>query len=233
MRVVQLEGVRRVIRCFNGYVFGELLPRQALLLERGQHVLYRGGDKEVLLLEAELLPVVGAVVGIENAADTDHVLSVVQSGYVVALVERREVEFLRVTSPLQRHGEGVRLPQTEIDGRVRVVPVDRRVERHRHHLLRVAPLHLLVSPSLSHYDGVAVVVLVLADMPIELDFVPHVLTLNLPRRAEGQPVLRVLDLVPVLADLLLEDSVVVANAIPRGGDVVRGQRVEIARRKTP
>ena len=142
VRVVQLERVLRLTHRRSAYVLGELLPGQALLLEVGEHVLDGGGDEEVLLLEAQLLPVVGAVVRVEDAADADRVLAVVQRRDVVALVEGGQVELLRLTLAARAHGEGVRLPQPQVDRRVRVVAVDRRVERHGHHLLRVAPLHL-------------------------------------------------------------------------------------------
>lgn len=69
-------------------------------------------------------------------------------------------------------------------------------------------------------------------MPVELDLVAHVLPLDLPGRAEGEPVLRVLHLVALLADLLLEDAVVVADAVARRGDVLRGERVQVARRES-
>lgn len=70
-------------------------------------------------------------------------------------------------------------------------------------------------------------------MSVELDLVAHVLPLDLPGRAEGEPVLRVLHLVALLADLLLEDAVVVADAVARRGDVLRGERVQVARRESP
>lgn len=70
-------------------------------------------------------------------------------------------------------------------------------------------------------------------MPVELDLVAHILPLDLPGRAEGEPVLRVLHLVALLADLLLEDAVVVADAVARRGDVLRGERVQVARRESP
>lgn len=70
-------------------------------------------------------------------------------------------------------------------------------------------------------------------MSIELDFIAHVLALNLPRGAEREPIFRVFHLVALLADFLLEDAVVVANAISRGRDVLGGERVQVACRKSP
>lgn len=61
----------------------------------------------------------------------------------------------------------------------------------------------------------------------------HVLgTRDLPRVAEAQPVVRLLEL-PAVLDALLEDAVVVAQAVAVRREADRGHRVEEARRQTP
>ena len=55
---------------------------------------------------------------------------------------------------------------------------------------------------------------------------------DLPRVAEAQPVVGLLEL-PAVHDALLEDAVVVAQPIAVRGQAQRGHRVEEARRQTP
>jgi hypothetical protein len=54
---------------------------------------------------------------------------------------------------------------------------------------------------------------------------------NLPRPAALEPFIGDLDL-PAIADQLVEDAEFVANAIPRGRDLERGQRFQEAGRQT-
>lgn len=79
-------------------------------------------------------------------------------------------------------------------------------------------------------DGLAVLILVLADPSVELDVDGDVVAWELPG-VEIEPVVWNLDLVPV-DDLLLEDAVAVAQAVAPGRVIERGQAVEEAGSQT-
>ena len=115
---------------------------------------------------------------------------------------------------------------------VRVLAVDGRVVRQRHHLLRVLPGLLLLNTSTLLHNHVPVRVLALHHTPVKLNLVLNVLSLDLPRRSVRQPVLGVLHLIPLLVDLLVKDAVVVADPVAGSGNASRRERVQVARGQT-
>ena len=150
------------------------------------------------------------VVRVEHAGDV-----LVQAGFevgadVVALVELREVESV----------EGLGGPQAERVHGVVAVAGDRGVVRHGLHVLGV-------DPSAAVRVGVVADFL---DVAAELDNACELGTADFPRVAAAEPVVRFLDLVAVLDDLL-EDAVVVADAVAVGGEFERGHGVQKAGRE--
>jgi hypothetical protein len=178
------------------------------LLVAADDVLQRGRDEEVLLSQAELLAREHAVAGIEDPADVLGSGARLDGRDVVALVEFPEIEFL----------DGPSSPEAErVDGR-RGVARHRRVVGRGEHVPGVHPfLHeatVLVHPG--------------ADVAEELDPEPVARAGDLPGIPVAEPAVRHLYLRSV-DDALMEDAVVVAEAVAVGGIAERGQRVQEAR----
>ena len=204
------EGGVRVVELDDDGVL-EVLEVVSCVPEARENVLKRGGDEEILLFETELLALVVVVVRVEHAGDV-----LVQAGLevgadVVSLVELREVE------SVERFGG----PQAERVHGVVAVAWDRGVVGHGLHVLRV-------DPSAAVRVGV---VADLLDMAAELDDAGELGTADLPRVAAAEPVVRLLDLVAVLDDLL-EDAVVVADAVAERRKLQRGHGVQETGRET-
>ena len=91
---------------------GQLVPGKMRGAERAQHALQPGADEEIFLLETQLLPGGGVVVGVEKAGDRlGVVVGLLRTG-IVPGVEGVEIELL-----VHR----ARAPETEIVHRVRAV----------------------------------------------------------------------------------------------------------------
>ncbi len=130
---------------------------------------------------------------------------------VVAAVEQLKVELL----------VGARGPQAQrVDG-VHPVAGDRRVVRDPDHLGGGLPDHL---------EAAGAVVGDVQDLPPEADRHGVLGPRELPRVAELEPLVGALDLVPV-ADRLLEDAELVADAVAHRGQRQRGERLEETRRQ--
>mmetsp|Transcript_15868 Transcript_15868/g.40296 ORF Transcript_15868/g.40296 Transcript_15868/m.40296 type:complete len:476 (+) Transcript_15868:1271-2698(+) len=201
MRVVQLQ--RHLVR--------EIFERAVLRGVPPKDVLQRRRHEEVLLLQAKLLALVSAVVGVKHAGNGLGVLLLENACDVVARVERLQV---KLAARLGR-------PQAQVDRVRRAVSRDGVVVRHGVHLLGGIP-HKDLPP----------ILLARADMAVEADWIRHVRPLNLPRIAEREPVVGILALKAVLYRLA-EHAVLVAQAVSPCGEILRRHRVQEARRKSP
>jgi hypothetical protein len=134
----------------DGNLLGELLPGTLGLLEAANDVVQRGGDPEVLLLQAQLLAPLKVVVGVEHGADGLGALLVSNGAFVVAAVELLEVKL----SARRLAG-----PQAEVVGGGGVVAGDGHIVGHGLNGLAALPVG----------DGLAILVGGLVDMAIELD----------------------------------------------------------------
>ena len=84
----------------HGPVVGEVLHRDAPLVEAAQHVLQAAAHKKVLLLKPQAAPLIGAVVGIEHLGDRLRADLLFHRPVVIADVEGMEVEgFGRIGAP--------------------------------------------------------------------------------------------------------------------------------------
>ncbi len=191
----------------DGDLLGEFLPRAFRLLEATDDVVERGGDPEILLLEAQLLAAVEVVVGVEDGADGLGSLLVRHGALVLAAVELLEIEFA---------ARGLARPQPQVVGRRSPVTRNR-------HIVGDGCDRLAAVPS-SH--GPARTVRLLANLAIELYVHGHVVPGELPG-VKVEPVVGDFDLVSV-DDLLLEDAVTVSQTVAPGRKVERGQAVEEA-----
>ncbi len=172
----------------------------------------RGGDEEIFLLEAKLFSLEGIVVGIENLGDVFRKVLGVHGADVVAGVEVAEVEFIG----------GAGTPETQrIDGAVEIAG-DWRVVGDGKDIFGIDPLR----------DKAALVVgeLMHAAMIMNahaIERAGHFPGVAISKPGVGHFHLRAVD------DALMEDSVVVADAVAVGGDLQCGQRIQEARRKPP
>ncbi|MPM34064.1 hypothetical protein SDC9_80645 [bioreactor metagenome] len=175
-------------------------------------VAQRAGHEEVLLLQSQLLALRGGVLGVEHLGDVlgeglgPHRLGVVTG------IEDRQVEGLR----------RLRAPQPQrVDPAVEVAG-DHVVVRHAQHV-----------PG-GHPGGPFPAVLV--DGPLGVTAEVHLHRLlgvrELPRRAEREPGVGLLDLTAV-HEGLAEDAVLVADAVADAGHVHRRQRVDEAGGEPP
>ena len=170
-------------------------------------VLQAGRGEEVLLLQAQLLAGLGRVVGVEDAGDALRERLLLHRAHVVAAVEGLEVD--QVAALRRPQAQRVDVPPAPAD--------HRRVVGDGQDALAAFPdLHSLAL-------GVAL----LADMAIEADRVDRIGALELPGIAEGEPVLRPLDL-PAVVEPLLEQAVLVADAVTVGSDAQCRHAVEQA-----
>ncbi|MNM92764.1 hypothetical protein D3C81_1051080 [compost metagenome] len=188
----------------------EARDRQALGGEQAQHVLQRAGHEEVLLLQPQLLALLGFVIGVEHLGKVLRRHFLVHRAQVIAPVEGVEVERLG----------GLRAPQPQRVDRVDPVAEDRRVERHPHHRLGRHPAHAVAAP----------VVGVVLGMPAEAHLHRPFGALNLPRIAVAQPGVGALHLHAV-DDALVKDAVLVADAVAQRRNLQRGQRIHEAGRQ--
>ena len=181
-------------------LLGKGLDRVSVVPVAAQDVLQGAGDQQVLLAEAELLAGVHAVVRIEHLREVlcRHLL--LHRGGVVALVEIAEVEFF--VRPRGPEPQRVHVPHT--------VAGDRDVVGHAEHRVRADPADppFAVAPEVDRDDVLGAG--------------------ELPRVAETQPVVRLLDL-RAFAEDLPEDAVLVPQAVPHRRVAEGGERVEEAR----
>jgi len=170
------------------------------------HVLHRRADEEVLLPQAQFLAVLRAVLGVQHAGDVLGLILGLHRAHVVAAVERLEV-----------HG--------------RAGP--RRPKPHRGHTVQAISRNAVVVGGGDHFlgvDPVHHVVLVAGEPAAETHRVAQLGAHELPGIAVDQPVIGLLDLLPV-DDPLAEHAVLVAQAVAHAGQADRGDGVHEAGRQ--
>jgi hypothetical protein len=167
--------------------------------------------EQVLLLQAELLPVWGIVLGVEDLGDVLCAQLVLAGAQVVAVEEVVEVELA-----CRPGGE-----QAECVHRVVAVTGHRHVVGQRQDVVRIDPLVATVT----------ILVDVGFDPSIELHSEGVLRTGDLPGIAESKPIVRFFDLITI-ADALMEHSVVVADAVAVSRQLERGHGIEKAGRQT-
>ena len=200
-------GVVRV----DGDALGQLVPGKMRGAERAQHALQPGADEEIFLLETQLLPGGGVVVGVEKAGDRLGVVVGLLRAGIVSGVEGVEIELL-----VHR----ARAPETEIVHRVRAVAENGHVVRRGKNAAVIAQLIHHAAVLLAPVHGAA-----------EADLHGFARHRGLPRVAVREPVVRLLGLAAG-ADALAEKTVTVAKAHADARHVLRRERIEIARRET-
>ena len=179
--------------------------------ERAQHALQSGAYEEIFLLEPELLPGGGVVVGVEEAGDRLGVVVGLLRAGIVPGVEGVEIELLvhRACAP-----------EPERIHRVRAVAKD-------WHIVGCGE-NAAVIAQLVHHAAV-----LLAPVHGAAEAHLHGLARHrcLPRVAVGEPVVRLLGLTAG-ADTLAEEPIAVAETHADARHVLCRERVQIARRET-
>eukprot|EP00047_Mylnosiga_fluctuans_P003292 m.228426 g.228426 ORF g.228426 m.228426 type:complete len:867 (+) comp11740_c0_seq1:45-2645(+) len=206
VRVVELDRALARELLEGGALVLAVRGASAEVLVAADDVLQRRRHEEVLLLEAQLLALEDVVVGVEYTRDVLSQIAVDDGLDVVAVVEVRQIEAIRRTGRPQTHG---------VDG-VIAVAGDGGVVRQGQHDLRAGPLKLAAGEPL--------------DVAVEVDRQDVLRARDLPGIAVLEPVVGGLLLVTI-ADALLEDTILVADAVPVRGQRQRGHRVEEARSK--
>ncbi|MCY1399398.1 hypothetical protein D9M71_144520 [compost metagenome] len=175
-----------------------------------QQVLQRGGDEEVFLAQAQFLAGFGAVGRIEHPRDAFRAHGVGHRAQVVAGVEAVQLEDVLGARPPQAQG---------VDAGA--APADHR------HVVGDRPHPLVRLPDLA---GRATLLRHALHAAAEADAEAEFRPLEFPGIAEVQPGLGVL-LLPAVADHLLEQAVLVADAVAVGGDVQGRHAFHEARRQ--
>lgn len=190
---------------------GKLLPRLLALLETTNDIVERGSAPEVLLLQAKLLTTLKVVVGVEHRGDSLSTLLVRHRALVLARVELLEIKLA---------ASGLAAPKTKVVASTSLVSRNRYVKSNSLHNLAALPRALLL----------ALIVLPAVHLAVELHVNDNVVALELPG-VEVEPVVWDLDLVSV-HNLLLKDTISVAQAVAPSWVVERRHRVEEAGGKT-
>ena len=172
-----------------------------------ENVLQATGHEEVLLRQPQLLALVRFVIRIKNLRKVLRRYLVRHRSEKIAVVEDSEVEAVH----------RLRGPQTHRIRRVGAIAENRRIVRHpAHHTLR-NPLHVHTPSRIRVRLGVP------AHLHLERVFRP----IQRPRISQPQPVVGRLHLPPV-TDQLIENSVLITNAIADSGNVQGRQRIHEA-----
>jgi hypothetical protein len=204
MRVVELDG-GALGEALKQRHAARLIVQPPVFLVAAQDVLHRGRDEEVLLLEAQLLALEGVVVRVEDLRDVLRLHLAFDRADVVAGVELAKVE---VPARLRR-------PQAErVDGAVAEAG-DRRVVGHGEDVFGVEPVDAQL----------AVLVDARLHAAVQLDREEIVRPRDLPGVAVLEPGVGHLGLGTV-DDALVEDAVLVADAVAVGRHAQRRERVE-------
>ena len=170
-------------------------------------VLHRGADQEILLLEPQLASGVGRVVRIEHPVDHFGRELRAASSAKVAAGESGEVDRPgRIGLPLAQHRD----PLGGVAGHDEVVGIGEQLLCRQPSSAGAVGDHAAPEP-----DGVA-----------------NFRALQFPRIAVAQPVVGLLDLLPIV-DALREHAVAVAQAITEGRHAQRGQRIQKAGGQAP
>jgi hypothetical protein len=191
----------------NGPLVRQQGPVAVAGAKRGQQVLHRGGDEEMLLAQPEFTSLRRAVVGIEDARQG---LAVHLAGLGVEMgpaVEGAEIEGV----------DRLDAPQPQRVDRGMVVPGHKRVVGHGKDILGLHPV------------GAKTVVL---HAPAEADAIGALGAQDLPGIGLVEPAVRLLDL-PAVGDLLAEHAVFIADAVADAGQPDAGGGVEKAGGEPP
>ena len=200
-------GIVQLNTCF----FREVSPLEFLasLLGVGtmssKDVLQRSGDEQILLFESELLAGFGGVVGIEHTGDVLSTLSCLECVVVLSSVEGVKIELV----------EGQRFPESETDSVECSVARNGGIVGSRDNgfaFFPEGPFHTLGVDCFSHFT-------------VESYFVLNIDSFDFPGITVTEPVIWDFDLVAVFYDLL-EDAVVITDAIAPSGEVECGERIE-------
>ena len=196
----------------DGGMVGQRVERAVFVEMAADEVLQRGGGEEILLPQPQFLALGRGVVGIEHARDRLGAGARRGGADQVAVVERGQ---------LQRRGRARRPQPQRVD--VAAAPAgDRRVVRHRQHRLGRIPDRArgrLVAAEI--FDDAA-----------ETDGVARFAVGEFPRIAVRQPLLRKFVL-PAVLDALLEQPVLVADAVAVSRNAERRHRVHEAGGQPP
>ena len=172
--------------------------------------LDRGGDEEVLLLQAQGLALVVVVLGVEHLGDgLGHGL----------LLHRLQILAGGEQAHVHRRG-ALGVPQAEGVAVLGLVAGNLHVPGHGQHRVIAGVLDLVA----------ALPVPVVLHLAAEADFLHLVHLGNEPGVAQAQPVVGQLHLLAV-HDLLLEDAQLVADGVAGGGDLQGGHGVQVAGRQ--
>ena len=195
----------------NRPVVGEVLDGQSAVVEAAQHVLQRAADEEVLLLQAQTPAFVGAVVGVQHLGEGFAAHLFLNGAVVVADVEGIEVEAFG--------GIGTPEPQPVAD----VHPI----AQHRHVMGN--------ADGVFRRDPAGAVVAFVVDVALGATAEAHEAGLiglgQFPGPAALEPFVGDLHL-PAIADQLIEDAELVADAVAGGRDLQAGQRLHVASGQT-
>ena len=186
------------------------LDRDLLNPHDAHHVLQGTGNEEILLLQPELLAADVLVVGIENLGQVFRDDLLFHGPVVVAAVEGFEIE------GFGRAG----LPEPQGVGGIRPIPANGRV-------IGYALDHLPRHPA---DMGFAVVIRESLGIAPQLDLDRPFRARYVPRIPETQPLIGFFNL-PAIDDGLLEDAVLITDAIAQRRHVEGGHRVHVARRQ--
>ena len=199
----------RVVK-LHGPLFVESRGRAAEQRVDAQHVLQRATREKELLLEPEHLAPVRFVVRVEHFRDGLGLHLVLDRAVVVAVVEGLEVE------RLDRLG----LPKAQRVAGVDAVAEDRRIVGDALDLGLGNPAHAKAALFVGERLGAS------AELHVVGDFRPR----DFPRVAVPQPLVGDFAL-PAIADGLIEDAELVADAIADGRHFDRRERVHVTRRE--
>ena len=202
VRVVQLDGE----------LVGEGAEVGVLLLEPPDHVGNRAGHEEILLLEAQLLALVALIVRVEDLGDVLGVDLLLHGAAEVAFVEELEVEVAR----------RARRPKAQGVRGVGAVADDERIVGQPDDVAGLDPVgaQAPVAVVLEHHA------------PAEVHGLRVLVPRQLPRVAEVQPVVVLLDLATAV-DPLFEHAEVVADAVADRGELQGCQGVHEAGGQPP
>ncbi len=192
-------------------LLGQLVDRAlGHIFQDVQHPLQGAGYKEVLLQQPQAFTGLGLVVGVEHLGDGFGRHLILDGLVVVARVEGVQLEGLY----------GPRAPQRQRVTSVHSVALDRGVVGDA---LEEA-LRNPASPEVPVLIEILLGVAAPPDNEIEVGFG------YFPRVSVVEPVVGLLDL-PSVADLLVEDPVLIADAVADRRAIQGGQRVQVARRQ--
>ena len=193
-------------------VIGEFLDRNAAHVQVADHVLQRAAHEEVLLLEAQAPPLVGAIVGIEHLREGLAAHLLLHSAVIIPAVEGIEIK---------RFG-GIGPPQPQPVAGVDAIAQHRHVVGHADGVFGRNPAHPVV----------AVLIAIALGAAAEAHEAGLIRMGDLPGPAGLEPLVGDLHL-PAVADQLVEDAEFVADAVAGGRDLQRGHRFEEAGRQPP